>query len=271
MKKVVYYLESEETHLVVNRLQNQTNEFNDVDFVTLSQSGLWRISHPPSGSTVFHESQKSFPQYCALIWGSGEKHDVSLIMSPSVPFRKSVDDAHDDFNDLGTRLKGVNEATHNSVLLLYNREAKEVEVIGNHNSREEYVHGGRGPNFTTIDKRFFQHRTPSSYISNPSPEVIHKSIDLDVIGGFPARHDWQNNPGAGLSLEELRADLEKLCATNKVVRFDIGGLHLPTSDEVTHYKNGIVNPRVNSKSLDFAINCYHVLLETYLAKIPEMV
>ncbi|HIH42325.1 TPA: hypothetical protein HA246_01645 [Candidatus Woesearchaeota archaeon] len=258
-------MDSEESKYIVGELQ-KSDLASRVEFRELKKSDLIRIGRPHT--SLFHPVQNRFPEYCALIWGSGKEHDVSLIMSPQTDFMKSVDDAHIDFkNGVTTELTGVNECVHNSVLLHNYMHAKAIEVRGNLETDIEIVECG--PN--KEKKLYIQHNGPSVFENKASALLVHKSIDLDVVPGFPARYDWQNNPGAGFSLEELKSDLERVCEANRVIRFDVGGLHLPTPEEVAKYGNRKINPRVDTKALEFAVHCYKVLLETYLSRVPELV
>ncbi len=263
--KIVYYLDSEEAKYISQELCHMGGIFSDTEFRELRRSDLLRVSIRDLAS-IFHPDQSTFPEYCALIWGSGKDHDISLIMSPQTDFMKSVDDAHTDYTDgVSTAITGVNECVHNSILLHNYQHAKVVEVRGN--LREDMKMVECGPK--KEKKLYLQHPRASLFGGKKAECPIHKSIDMDVVPSFPARYDWQNNPGTGMVLEELNADLERVCTVNRVTRFDIGGLHFPKPEELEHYIGGKINPKENAQALSFAVLCYKTLLETYLRNIPS--
>ncbi len=258
---IIYYLNTPEPIAVVQHLQRKGGIFSSADFRELNYQRIARLKLGEYAA-VMHPDQESIPDYSALIWGTGSDHDISLIMSPQRPFLKSVDDAHLDYVDMvTTALTGVNECTHNGVLLHSYCHAKAVEVLGNNMSHVDVLQCG--PN--KEPKLFCAHQGPSLY--KPETELpIHKSIDLDVLLNFPARHDWQNNAGSGVSLEALRANLEALCRDTDVIRFDIGGLHFPTEQERSLY-HGKINPLENREVMNRACETYAVLLETYFSNL----
>ncbi|MBW3000037.1 hypothetical protein KY339_05175, partial [Candidatus Woesearchaeota archaeon] len=106
-------------------------------------------------------------------------------------------------------------------------------------------------------------------------QLIHGSVDLDVISGFPARYDWQVDEKKqgkktihvdekGITLDELIESLALVLGKNKPIRFDLGGLHLPTNGDKRRMPKrsnvSIVDPLKSKQAFDYAIACYERVL-----------
>ena len=273
-KKIIYYIGHDEDKYIVDEVQKNPGslrnaEFRQIDWGVLRNSKIIDLDRL-SVDAYFGNVDDPFEDNVALVWGSGFFHHYSVFLSPTKEFMKSVDDAHADLGWQGTpsltgnpsQIIGIaleNYLAHNCRLFCMNKWIRYLEVRDNLKPdliEADFV----GENF---EKKYLElHNSPSRFINSKINHPVHKSIDLDVVPGFPAMYKWQNDSGQLFSLEELKADLEKLCTSMSVIRFDVGGLHFPREGEEKRHDSNI-NPLKDEKALQFAVNCYKVLLETY--------
>lgn len=255
MSALILHL-NDDSSLAVTKELKEDKKFSSLNFQELSISKLKGLK-----KREFASGLDSLPMYAALIWGDGENHHTSLAMSPRAKFIKSVDDAHEDYVPINLLCNSFLYASHNTVLALHNEFISEIEVIGlrNHPYTAE-VKGASG----TVS--FYAHSGPSRLCTTNEPMLVHKSIDFDVMQGFPAWRIWQQ--GEKFSKEFIENAFEGLCKAHYVKRFDLGGLSLPNEDESKKYTElGLLNPIKDRKVFNYAVDCYKSMLSIWLGYI----
>ena len=236
----IYYYADQVTEQIAGYLKAY-NGFRKVEFVPLL----------PKDLVTVHGIKRQFPitdEKAILIWGEGYKHHASYFFSPQADYFKSIDDAHADVSPSNGVIDSSN---HNFFLLLDDPYSLSVEVSGCADSQfigKQWI----GP----LDEQ----RPKKLYVSKPnlgssfSGVIVHKSIDLDVVHGFPcaAEHSVGRRE---ISLGIVRDNLEKILEQNNVVRLDIGGLSREVFGEWKCYADG----------KEFGLEAHRMLIETVLS------
>ena len=201
----IYHLRDATTLRVVDYLKQ--HGFSRMPFVPVQEPQLCKTGYfssrwiPPS------------EEKAVLLWGDGSHHQVSYHFSPERKYFKSIDDAHDDF---GPFYYGKVECgNHNTMLVNRDNYLQGLEVLG--------VNFRLGKNAEI--NRIATQKDIGIMISKElkttlSGEVVHKSIDLDVLKNYPCR--WGYAIGQH-NFEQMKANFETLLRGNQVVRFDVGG------------------------------------------------
>ncbi|MBW2999665.1 hypothetical protein KY339_03255 [Candidatus Woesearchaeota archaeon] len=185
-----------------------------------------------------------------LLWGSGECHFVSQYISlKRQKYHKVVWDRHQDSNRL--------QAQYSMIGLVLPRAGCWLDSEARYNKNCE--------SSTVLNREDM-----SCELQN---QLIHGSVDLDVVSGFPARCDWQVDEKKqgkktiyvdekGITLDELTESLALVLGKNKPIRFDLGGLHLPVNGDKRRLpsSSNIADPLKSKEALDFAIACYERVL-----------
>ena len=263
----VLYLTTPETLAVVEELKTR-KEFKGVDFVPITPEDIVQGVNGNSWR-FFYKHANKLPEKCALLWGSGFDHHKSLLISPNVPYVKSLADAHEDLGDFSRPLSendDLNEHTHNAMLLLYDSNLKYLEVRGTgYEQKHEVDKNGAGlvRAYVHQDEPFFGNSFRFAYVNNKYVPVIHASFDLDVVHGFPTAPEWQDHATAAFPIERLETDLEQMCRKGNVTRLDVGGLHFP--NEYDFYGKDDANPIKNKADLKRGIDAYAKLLRIFLS------
>lgn len=191
---LIYYINDSHTERLVTCLKS----ISIGEFVELSAEELMEEDHK---------------DYSVLIWGSGINHHLSYYFEPKGLFYKSVDDAH---LDLSTIPKTDRIECNNHLLASFRKKnCLGVEVITHHK-------GELGTIKTYLEKEIIHTRRPIY-----RGKRVHKSVDLDVIAGFPAFIMYQERRCKPFS--DLIREFEFTLRQNDVVRLDIGGLHVHNS------------------------------------------
>jgi len=168
---------------------------------------------------------KKDDERAVLLWPSGTFHDLSFHFPPSVPYAKSVDDAHcDTFIDPPNFVCAVN---HNYWTLAKDPNLKSLEVLGCH----PLFMGKNGVGYTgpTVKTRYDESLEKPLIIRNDfesqikDGETVHKSIDLDVVDGFPCEPQYMQ-ANKGVTIDNVCDAFDNLMARTDVVRLDIGGV-----------------------------------------------
>ncbi len=177
-----------------------------------------------------------------LIWGDGYDHGITYFFRPSVPYRKSVDDAHGDavFFRKGHKVGMTN---HNNALAVLDPNLIELEVLGVKEPGPDRM----SPETFSVNGKVirFSDKLKTGFLP-PKAGIVHKSIDLDVIKDYSCCYAFDRGES---SYEDVRRSFEEVLANNRVVRFDIGGLD--------------VYQGVRQKIMD-GIKIYSDLIELYL-------
>lgn len=228
----VYYLPSKETKKILEELVKDP-QLEGVSYQPVQRDQIKDISD----------------KVAVLLWGSGFEHDVSHLFSPRGYFCKEAYDAHEDNWD-EDKLSRYTHLRFTAKLENCARVTLLQPPIDTRGDRipEEYM------------GIFISH----SNITNTSGKRVHLSADLDCIRGFPAYSGFQAVSGF-FTLEEVRLGIKDQIDKNNVIRFDIGGLYLPTKKDLYKYGPSIANPQ-NKEILDYAVNCYRVLLKEFLIR-----
>ncbi|MCM2325868.1 MAG: hypothetical protein NDI94_05365, partial [Candidatus Woesearchaeota archaeon] len=180
----MYYIKDSSAEAVVDALKKKRIFsdlcFEGIDLNTLDSMEDEEISLGLSG----------LPKYSSLIWGEGEMHHTSLAMSPKAKFIKSVDDGHSDYFDFSSRDLNPLYATHNSVLMNLNPNVIEIESLGS-----GYIMFSDSVYKKNKAISFFRQKFPGRLSAGYESFRVHKSIDFDVLHGFPARTYYQDCDG----------------------------------------------------------------------------
>ncbi len=207
--KNIYYYHSATAEKIANYLAGRRN-FRSFDFI--------RVFKDLNIITTIKGYQEPIKEKKAiLIWGNGDDHDISYYFSPEEPYFKSVDDVHDDMRNLTDN--EIDCGNHNTALLKYDRQLKGLEVLG--------VEVRLG-NLETLRENYDLNRIGFIRVqpdldSRLYGQVVHKSIDLDVVENYPCSPEFM---GGTWSSKEVKQAFESMLRENDVIRFDVGGLHL---------------------------------------------
>lgn len=208
--KRIYYIEGCIEQKIVNYLESAG--MSSISFIGLNERNISRDSYGKEYFSI-HEDK------AILIWGSGTKHHFSYFFSPSKPYFKSVDDAHDDLNVILDKNK-INFGNHNRVLLMNDNNLSGIEILGVRLRYMDDISMGNinkeknNPSFLKVSYHLASQLTGQS---------VHKSIDLDVVADFPCHPD---HACGGKSFSAIKTNFEELLKKNNVLRFDVGGLDL---------------------------------------------
>jgi len=215
MDSKVYYWADVTTIEVVKRLKG-IRRFKGLDFVPKHcDEILFRM--------FSEQILKLKDDHAVLLWSHGGFHDLSFHFAPNVPYAKSVDDAHcDTYVNPGF----VCSNNHNYYTLISDPNSIGLEVLGCH---PNYM-GMQGLGHTGPTVKATHEGEPEKpliiredFDSGICEGVAHKSIDLDVVEGFPCEpHYAQANEG--VTIETVCSGLDALMNRADVVRLDVGGV-----------------------------------------------
>ncbi|MCK5023655.1 MAG: hypothetical protein KAS04_05765 [Candidatus Aenigmarchaeota archaeon] len=207
----IFYIEGPSTSSIINYLQK-------------SSSGLKYIKLPKIGGVLSPEdvNSLSFPKMekgDVLLWNTGHEHHASYFIGPDEPYVKSALDAH---RDLYGYTGDLHAANHMTATVKNDRHLEGVEVVG------VYVDAFREADIANVGLlRHFGGLNPLRFfkagdILDPiTGEVMHKTIDLDVINGCDVSPDFAIGKE---SLENVKSNLDYSAGGNELIRLDIGGL-----------------------------------------------
>ena len=237
-----------ETRLEVAYLQS-SERFQDIEFCG--------IVYSPNRSR--NEQLIEIKEHPAvLLWGRGYEHDYSLSFEPKRGFKKLVIDVHQDAKtDDDLRRKIPNSCNH-LIFSLKKERCKGVAVIGCDYMRVEgnecITHGARHSNHGLIPdtKRAYFEAMASgrkiAFYSTPfaieelerensalkfEKEALHISLDLDGINGFRCHPGYVDRRLKKLDAKTAYDYLIQLMRPergNRLIRYDIGGLHIDDTD-----------------------------------------
>jgi len=214
----LYYLQDDTTRWVAEYLDQQLGR-QSVPLV-FAPVTMENIPQPNGKYRLPVQERKA-----VLLWGSGKEHHISYYFRPEEPYVKSVFDAHHDMwpYQWGDRLFCNN---HNTALLDYDEFLYGMEVLG---FSPEVTSPASSHNFvpsilsTSLKSRF-------------QGNVMHQSIDLDVIKYYPCNPFYAHGHHAFSALKECFRETLK---ANEVIRLDIGGLFLKETGRKPDFSRGL--------------------------------
>jgi len=215
ISRIYYFNSGSDVAAVVDHLRQ--GNLRTMSFVPIDEKEI--ASYPSPEARIIIPDEKA-----VLVWGDGFQHGVSYFFRPNAPYHKSVTDAHSDFLEAylraNQRVQFVSGGNHNSALVRYDDNLLGLEVLGIATNKPINPCIPHARNGKTIVSRF-----TADLSTDLDDKTVHKSIDLDVVSGYPC-HEWYAD--GKRSYEEVRASLEHLLRKNKdtVVRFDVGGISI---------------------------------------------
>ncbi|MFA6462211.1 MAG: hypothetical protein WCV90_08170 [Candidatus Woesearchaeota archaeon] len=201
----VYYIEDYFMSGIISFLKGQG--FAKINFVPLNIPSDPREAFGKKVNFAIEEES------AVLIWGDGSFHQASYYFSPSQPYCKSVDDAHHDFKEC---YESISCASHNLALIRNDPLLQELELLGVTEEDSQLNSSSKV-------------RICSSLGSNFSRRLVHKSIDLDVIFGYPCSESYASGR---FTFPAVMSAFEEILRNNDLSRLDLGGLSKYAKDSL---------------------------------------